>query len=111
MMLIVALKHSMWRGWKEKSALRRGFGLFMDIALIVMAITISITYLAEIESVCFIDQLTGDRERMFAESMKIKKENAALFGLPEPTSVDDPQCLVNFHAEVTQAFHRELTHL
>jgi len=83
----------------------------MDIALIVMAITISITYLAEIESVCFIDQLTGDRERMFAESMKIKKENAALFGLPEPTSVDDPQCLVNFHAEVTQAFHRELTHL
>ena len=93
MMLIVALKHSMWRDWEEKSALKRGFGLFMDIALIVMAVTISVTYLAEIESVCFIDQLTGDRERMFAESLKIEKENAALFGLPEPTSVDDPQCL------------------
>ncbi len=93
MMIIVALQHSIWCEWKDKTTLRRCFGLIMDVALIVMALTISLTYLAEIESVCIIDQLTGDRGRLIAESMKIEKENAALFGLPEPTTVDDPQCL------------------
>lgn len=37
MMLIVALKHSMWRDWAEKSPLRRKFGLFMDLALVAIA--------------------------------------------------------------------------
>ena len=93
MMLIVALHHSMWRAWQDKSTLRRGFGLAMDVALVFMALTISFTYLAEIESVCMIDQFTGDRARLIAESLKIEKENAVLFGLPEPTTVDDPKCL------------------
>ncbi len=93
MMIIVALKHSMWRSWINKSKLRRRFGLFMDVALVVTALTISFTYLAEIESVCLVDQVTGDRERLIAESLEIEKENAALFGLPEPTTVDDPKCL------------------
>jgi TRAP transporter 4TM/12TM fusion protein len=93
MMLIVALHHSMWRSWRDKSNLRRGFGLAMDVALVVTALTISITYLAEIESVCIIDQFTGDRARMLAESLQIEIENAELFGLPTPTTVDDPQCL------------------
>jgi TRAP transporter 4TM/12TM fusion protein len=93
MMLIVALKHSMWRAWADKSMIRRRFGLLMDLALITMAFTISLTYLVEIESVCLVDQLTGDRARMIAESMQIERDNAALFGLPEPTTVDDPQCL------------------
>jgi len=93
MMVIVALRHSMWRAWQDKSKTRRRFGLFMDLALVLMAITISLTYLAEIESVCMVDQFTGDRERLITESLKIEKENAAIFGLPEPTTVDDPQCL------------------
>ncbi len=93
MMLIVAMRHSVWRAWQDKSTAKRGFGLAMDIALITMAVTISLTYLAEIESVCMIDQLTGDRARLLAESLRIEKENAVLFGLPEPTTVDDPQCL------------------
>lgn len=93
MMLIVALKHSIWRAWQDKSPAKRRLGLALDLALVVMALTISITYLAEIESVCIIDQITGDRARMIAESLKIEKENAVLFGLPEPTTVDDPQCL------------------
>ena len=41
MMLIVALKHSMWRSWAEASRWRRRFGLFMDVALVLMAVTIS----------------------------------------------------------------------
>ncbi len=93
MMLIVALHHSIWRAWSDKGRMRRRFGLAMDIALVVMALTISVTYLVEIDSVCIIDQITGDRARMIAESLKIEKENAALFGLPEPSTVDDPQCL------------------
>ena len=93
MMVIVALHHSMWRAWVDKSNLRRGFGLMMDVALVLMALTISLTYLVEIESVCMIDQFTGDRARLIAESLLIEKENAVLFGLPEPTTVDDPQCL------------------
>ncbi|MCJ8308994.1 MAG: TRAP transporter large permease subunit [Rhizobiaceae bacterium] len=93
MMLIVALHHSMWRGWKDQSPTKRGFGLAMDVALVVMALTISLTYLAEIESVCIIDQFTGDRARLIAESLQIEKDNAVMFGLPEPTTVDDPQCL------------------
>jgi TRAP transporter 4TM/12TM fusion protein len=93
MMLIVVLKHSMWRSWANKSQLRRQFGLFMDIALVIAAGTISLTYLVEIESVCLIDQITGDRARLIAKSMEIEIENAAMFGLPEPTSVDDPKCL------------------
>lgn len=93
MMLIVVLKHSMWRSWQGRSQIRRGFGLFMDVALITMAFMISATYLIEIDSVCLIDQLNGDRARVLAESLQIEKDNAALFGLPEPTTVDDPKCL------------------
>lgn len=93
MMVIVALKHSTWRAWADKGIWRRRLGIVMDVALVVMALTVSLTYLAEIESVCMIDQFTGDRARMIAESLVIAKENAVTFGLPEPTTVDDPQCL------------------
>jgi len=92
MMLTVALHHSMWRDWRLKSRLRRGFGLGMDIALVVMALAISFSYMNEIESVCLVDQLTGDRARLMAKSLQIETDNAALFGLPPPTTVDDPKC-------------------
>ena len=93
MMLTVVLRHSLWRDWAERSSLRRNFGLFADIMLVVTAAAISLTYLAEIEAVCLVDQITGDRKRLIAESMLMEKENAILFGLPEPTTVDDPRCV------------------
>lgn len=93
MMIIVTLDHSMWRSWSGSSPLKRRFGLAMDILLVVTALTVSMTYLVEIESICVIDQITGDRARLIAESLKIEKENAILFGLPEPTTVDDPKCV------------------
>ena len=68
MMTIVALKHSMWRAWQGTS--RVAFGLFMDIALVVSAALISVTYLVEIDSVCLIDLLNGDRARLIAETLK-----------------------------------------
>lgn len=92
MMVVVALHHSMWRSWHDKSTAIRRVGLFADIALVVMAVAIAFAYMNEIESVCLIDQITGDRATLIAESLRIEKENAALFGLPEPTTVDDPKC-------------------
>ncbi len=93
MMIIVALKHSIWRSWSERGPGRRAFGLLMDVALVLMALTVTLTYLVEIESICLIDQITGERARLIEQSLAAEKENAALFGLPEPTSVDDPQCV------------------
>ena len=95
MMLIVALKHSMWRDWKDKSIWRRRFGLFMDIALVTMAMVISTTYLVEIEAICLIDQFTGDRARLIQESLKAEQELAELLGMTPPTTVDDPKCVNN----------------
>ena len=37
MMLIVALKHSMWRDWKDRSPARCRLGLALDLALVVTA--------------------------------------------------------------------------
>ena len=95
MMLIVALKHSLWRSWSEKIIGARLFGLFMDIALVVMACIISFTYLTEIEAICLIDQVTGDRARLIQESLKAEKELADLLGMEPPTTVDDPKCVNN----------------
>ena len=95
MMLIVALKHSMWRDWADKTPTRRRFGLFMDVALVVMAIVIAVTYLVEIESVCLIDQITGERARLIEESLASAAEFAETLGLDAPTTVEDPQCVGN----------------
>lgn len=92
MMLIVALKHSMWNSWAGKSAMMRRLGLFMDVALIIAAGAISLTYLIEIEAVCLIDVFTGDRERLIAKALQAEIEFAELYGLPAPDSADDPGC-------------------
>ena len=93
MMLIVALKHSIWREWKDKHPLRRKFGLFLDVALVLMAFTIALTYLIEIESICLIDRMTGDRARLIQESLAAAAEFNKSLGLPPPTTVEDPQCV------------------
>ena len=33
MMVVVTLKHSIWRSWQDRSPLIRRFGLFLDVAL------------------------------------------------------------------------------
>jgi len=93
MMLIVALKHSMWRSWADQSTIRRRFGLFMDIALVVAAASISLAYLIELEAVCLLDTFTGDRARLVAEALAADIEYAEMLGLPVPDSADDPSCL------------------
>ena len=93
MMAIVALKHSIWRSWTGKAPIVRRFGLFLDIALVVAATSISLSYLIEIEAVCLFDMFTGDRTRLMAEALKAEIEYAELLGLPIPDTADDPKCL------------------
>ncbi|MDR6264049.1 TRAP transporter large permease subunit [Roseobacter sp. N2S] len=93
MMLIVALKHSVWRDWAARPALQRWLGLCLDIAFVLAAFTIAVTYLIEIESVCLIDQLTGERAELIASSLAREREFAELYGLPLPDTVENPQCL------------------
>ena len=90
MMLMVALSHSMWRAWRGTR--RIWFGAFMDIALVLAAAAISLTYLIEIDSVCLIDQVTGERARMIAEALEAEIAVAETLGLPIPDTVDDPKC-------------------
>ena len=92
MMAIVALKHSVWRSWTIRGRLR-GCGLALDIALVLAAAAISVTYLIELEAVCLIDQFTGDRARLMAESLKAEIEFAEVMGLPIPDAAEDPSCL------------------
>ncbi|MGX9355806.1 TRAP transporter permease [Roseobacteraceae bacterium S113] len=91
MMLIVALKHSMWRAWQGTN--RAMFGAFMDLALVLAAATISLTYLIEIDSVCLIDAITGERARIMAETLQAEIEFAETMGLPAPDTVEDPKCV------------------
>lgn len=93
MMVIVALHHSFLRSHQRD---RRGTftgSLLMDVLLIVAAVAISLAYLIEIDSICLIDQFTGERAELIAKALKDEKEFAELYGLPEPTSVDDPSCI------------------
>ncbi|MDJ1018339.1 MAG: TRAP transporter large permease subunit [Paracoccaceae bacterium] len=93
MMLIVALKHSVWRGWRERSPAWRAFGLALDVAFVAMAFTVSLTYLVEIESICLVDRITGDRARLIEESMAAAAAFNESLGLPAPSTVEDPQCV------------------
>lgn len=93
MMLCVALKHSIWVAWADGPTGRRKFGLFLDLALVAAAFAISLTYLIEIESICLIDQFTGERARLLAETLTREIEIAEVYGLPAPSTVEDPQCL------------------
>ncbi|NRB32691.1 MAG: C4-dicarboxylate ABC transporter, partial [Rhizobiaceae bacterium] len=93
MMTIVALKHSLWRDLAQASRPKRLMGLGLDVALVIAAMGISITYVVEIEAICAIDQLTGERAELIARSLAEEREFADLYGLPIPDSVEDPQCI------------------
>ena len=91
MMLLVALNHSIWRAWQGRSY--AWLGAFMDAALIISAAAISLTYLIEIDSVCLIDSLNGERARIMAETLKSEIALAEMMGLPVPDTVEDPKCV------------------
>ncbi|MFD0916221.1 TRAP transporter fused permease subunit [Pseudahrensia aquimaris] len=93
MMLIVALQHSVWREYKGRSPTKGKLGLLLDAALVIAAFSIALTYMVEIEAVCLIDQITGERAELIARSLAEEREFAELYGLPVPDTVEDPQCI------------------
>ncbi|MEM8591353.1 MAG: TRAP transporter large permease subunit [Pseudomonadota bacterium] len=93
LMSVVVLRHSVWRAWADRSPGRRRLGFAFDAAMLVMAAVVSFVYLMEIEAVCLIDQVTGLRAEIIAESLKREAEFAALLGMDPPTTVDDPKCV------------------
>ena len=93
MMIIVALKHSFYRTYYDSGPMVRSLSLILDLSLLLMALLISVSYVIEIDSICLIDQFTGERAELIAKSLKEEKEFAELYGLPEPDSVDDPSCI------------------
>lgn len=93
MMIIVAIQHSFLRSWRAAGGAKRAFGAFMDFALVAAALAISLTYLIEIDSVCLIDQITGERARLIEQALKEEVQFAQDYGLPIPETVDDPACV------------------
>ncbi|MEC8641872.1 MAG: TRAP transporter fused permease subunit [Pseudomonadota bacterium] len=93
MMVIVTLTHSIWRSWSDRSVLRRRAGLVLDVALVLAGLAISVTYLIELEAVCLIDIMTGDRARLVAEALQSEVDYSKMMGLPIPETADDPVCL------------------
>lgn len=68
MMVIVALDASVYRDWKRSKPRRAWLGLLLDFGLILGAFLGAFGYLVEIDSVCLIDQITGERARLIQEA-------------------------------------------
>lgn len=93
MMTIVAFRHSFTREFGGRGPVARTGSLFIDGALVVMAVAVALAYLTEIDSVCLIDQATGERAELIARALKEEQDFAELMGFPIPESVDDPSCI------------------
>jgi len=91
MMLVTVLKLSFFRD--AQSVTGKRVGILFDITMLFVTSLMAITYLIEIDSVCLIDQITGERAKLIAESLKEEIAFAELYGLPAPSGVDDPQCM------------------
>lgn len=68
MMVIVALDASVYRAWRSERPRLAWLGLLLDAALIAAAVLAALGFLVEIDSVCLIDQITGERERLIREA-------------------------------------------
>ncbi len=66
MMVIVALDASVYRAWRKERPTRAWLGLLIDMSLVLAAILGAVGFLVEIDSICLIDQITGERARLIA---------------------------------------------
>lgn len=68
MMVIVALDASVYRAWKDQGPAKAGLGLALDAGLILAAVLGAVGFLVEIDSVCLIDQINGERARLIEDA-------------------------------------------
>ncbi|MEM7523142.1 MAG: TRAP transporter fused permease subunit [Pseudomonadota bacterium] len=70
MMTIVVFDASVFRAWRVEKPHLAWLGLLLDIGLLTAAFLAAFGYLVEIDSVCLIDQVTGERARLIEEAAK-----------------------------------------
>ena len=92
-MIVVVLKSSFARKWRDQSPGKFAAGLALDIFMMVTTITMATVYLIEHEQVCLIDQITGERARLMAADAARAAEYREIFGT-EPIN-DYPDCQDN----------------
>ena len=68
MMVIVALDSSVYRAWRRTRPNIAWLGLLLDAGLILAAFLAAFGYLVEIDSICLIDQITGERARLIQDA-------------------------------------------
>ena len=68
MMLIVALDASVYRAWREQKPHRAWLGFLLDAGLVLAALLAALGFLVEIDSICLIDQVTGERARLIEDA-------------------------------------------
>lgn len=73
MMLIVALNSSIYRDMKNKGDQHPWRGLLLDCGLVLAAFLGAFGFLVEIDSICLIDQITGERARLIEEAAERSK--------------------------------------
>jgi len=68
MMVIVTLDASVFRAWRNERPQRAWLGACLDAGLIVAAVLGALGFLVEIDSICLIDQVTGERARLIQDA-------------------------------------------
>lgn len=68
MMTIVALDASVFRAWRKDKPHLAWLGVLLDAGLLLAAFLAAFGYLVEIDSVCLIDQITGERARLIQDA-------------------------------------------
>ena len=94
MMLIVVLDASVYRAWSIEKPKWAWAGLLLDLGLIIAAFLGAFGYLVEIDSVCLIDQITGERSRLIADAAA--RSEGVIPGMSFDAEV--PSCQARFGA-------------
>jgi TRAP transporter 4TM/12TM fusion protein len=93
MMTVVVLQHSFYRDRKNEGTNRRAVALLIDIGFFAATVLIVATYWTEIESVCVIDVVTGERQALMAKALAAEREMAQMMGMPLPETIENPACI------------------
>ena len=67
-MTIVALDSSVYRAWRTDKPRLAWLGLLLDAGLVLAAFLAAFGYLVEVDSICLIDQITGERARLIQDA-------------------------------------------
>ena len=94
MKLIVVLDASVYRAWSIEKPKWAWAGLLLDLGLIIAAFLGAFGYLVEIDSVCLIDQITGERSRLIADAAA--RSEGVIPGMSFDAEV--PSCQARFGA-------------